>query len=65
MHPEERLRGADPMVPLTQAWLEYRWGERHRREAWDTLIVNCRSATRIEMVHETEVMATRPRPRVL
>ena len=47
--PAERLRSG-PMVPLTEAWLEYRWGERDRCDTMDAIIVNCRAATRIEVV---------------
>ena len=48
--PAERLRAGDPMLPLTEAWLEYAWGERDRRDTKATVIVNCRSASRIELV---------------
>ena len=38
------------MVPLTDAWLEYRSGDQHRRHRSDTVIINRELATRIELV---------------
>jgi hypothetical protein len=49
---EQRMCDGGPMVPLTQAWLEYRVGARYRREPVDTVVVNCGSATRVEFVSE-------------
>ena len=48
MDPAERFGNDEPMVPLTEAWLEYPWGDRDRRDARATVIVNSRSATSIE-----------------
>jgi hypothetical protein len=45
--PAERFGRGEPMVPLTDAWLEYPWGDRERRDARATVIVNGRSATSI------------------
>jgi hypothetical protein len=47
--PEVRLHSGGPMVPLTGAWLEYRVGHQDRRHALETVIINRRLATRIEM----------------
>lgn len=48
--PAERLNNGDHMVPLTEAWLEYPWAERSRRDARATVIVNRRAATRFEVL---------------
>lgn len=49
MGAERRLRDSGPMVPLTAAWLQYRAGGRWRRDTDETIIVNCGSATRVEL----------------
>ena len=49
---EQRLRDGGPMVPLTEAWLQYRAGERCRHDSGKTVIVNCGAATRIVLVNE-------------
>ena len=48
--PEVRLLDGGPMVPLTAAWLEYRSGDQQRRDVIETVIVNRRLATRVEVV---------------
>ncbi len=53
--PEERLHDASPMVPLTEAWLQYRSGEQHRRDCSETVIVNRELVTRIELASEPAV----------
>jgi hypothetical protein len=45
MGPEERWQGGGPMVPLTEAWLEYRSGDQLRRVRSETVIVNRDLAT--------------------
>ncbi len=47
--PDVRLHSGGPMLPLTGAWLEYRAGHQNRRHALETVIINRRLATRIEM----------------
>ena len=53
MEAEQRLRDGGPMIPLTEAWLQYRAGEQRRHDAGKTVIVNCGSATRIELVDDS------------
>ena len=52
MDAEQRLRDGGPMVPLTEAWLEYHAGEQRRRDTGKTVIVNCGPATRVALVGE-------------
>jgi hypothetical protein len=56
--PEQRLRYEGPMVPLTEAWLEYRTGEQIRCDAGETLIVNRELATRIDVIEEPGALTT-------
>ncbi len=60
MDPEERWCDGSPMVPLTEAWLEYRSGDQYRRERAETVIVNRDLATRIELLPDPA--ATPPGP---
>jgi hypothetical protein len=60
MEPEARLQDGGPMVPLTGAWLEYYSGDQYRREVLETVIINRRLATRIEVVTSPAVIATGP-----
>ncbi len=46
--PANRFWDGDHMVPLTDAWLEYPWGEQSRRDARATVIVNRRAVTSFE-----------------
>jgi hypothetical protein len=48
--PAERFAQGGPMVPLTQAWLQYPWAEGARRDARATVIVNRRAATSFEIL---------------
>ena len=50
--PEDRLRDGGPMIPLTEAWLEYDSGAQRRHHAAGTVIVNRQFATRIKVVAE-------------
>ena len=50
VNPADRIWRGDPMVPLTDAWLEYPWGDRDRRDVHATVIVNCRTAGALEVV---------------
>jgi len=43
--PADRFAQGDPMVPLTDAWLEYPWAERSRRDRRTTIIVNRREVS--------------------
>lgn len=45
--PMDRFREGGPMVPLTEAWLEYRSGAELRRVSRRTVIVNREAVTRI------------------
>ena len=44
-----------PMVPLTEAWVEYRQGEAQQRQRVSTLVVNRHLADWVAAAHETEV----------
>ena len=48
--PAERFADGDRMVPLTEAWLEYPWGERRRWDERATVIVNRRADTTLEVL---------------
>jgi hypothetical protein len=50
--PEDRFRDGGPMIPLTEAWLEYGSGVQRRRRDAGTVIVNRTLASRIEVVAE-------------
>jgi hypothetical protein len=58
--PEDRLCDEGPMIPLTEAWLEYRSGVQGRRHDAGTVIVNRQLATRIEVVAEPVVQPASP-----
>jgi hypothetical protein len=47
--PIERWHEGGPMIPLTEAWLEYRSGPEHRSVTRRTVIVNRGAVTRIEV----------------
>jgi hypothetical protein len=47
-----RIWGREPMIPLTEAWIEYRPGGEPRRWPVGTIIVNRELASRIESVAE-------------
>jgi hypothetical protein len=49
---QERLQDGSPMIPLTDAWVEYRCGEQHRCHRSDTVIVNRELATTFELAGE-------------
>lgn len=55
--PARRIRGSDPMIPLTEAWIEYRCGDEVRRRRLGTIIVNRDLATRIDPVVERDLEA--------
>jgi hypothetical protein len=50
--PVARMREGGPMIPLTDAWLEYRRGVERRHDPIETVIVNRDLATRIELLVE-------------
>ncbi len=50
VEPEDRFWRGDQMVPLTEAWLEYPWGQQSRRDTRATVIVNRRVATSLEVL---------------
>ena len=52
MGAEQRLRDGGPMVPLTEAWVQYCAGQQRRHDSGKTVIVNCGSATRIDLVSQ-------------
>jgi hypothetical protein len=54
LDPERRLHDAGLMVPLTDAWLEYRSGGELRCDWIETVIVNRELATRIEILAEQD-----------
>ena len=58
--PETRWRSGGPMVPLTEAWIEYRSGDRSCRDILDTVIFNRRLAARVELATRPAVMTARP-----
>jgi len=53
--PARRIRGREPMIPLTEAWIEYRSGDELRRRRVGTIIVNRDLAARIDPVAELDV----------
>lgn len=53
--PEDRFRDGGPMVPLTEAWLEYGSNVQRRRLDAGTVIVNRQLATRIQVAAEPVV----------
>jgi hypothetical protein len=54
----ERWNGDGPMIPLTEAWLEYRQGGGQRRAAKTTVIVNRGSATDVEVLSDPMALRT-------
>jgi len=52
-----RIRGREPMIPLTEAWIEYRSGEELRRRRLGTIIVNRDLAARMDPVAEVDLEA--------
>ena len=48
--PIDRWRQEGPMIPLTDAWLDYRSGGEERRAAKATVIVNRESVTRVTLL---------------
>jgi hypothetical protein len=59
-NPMERVRRADTMIPLTDAWISYRSGGEARRQRMETIIVNRELASRIEPVTEDELAGAAP-----
>jgi hypothetical protein len=57
--PAVRWQDGGPMVPLTEAWLEYRSGDGYRRDSLDTVIVNRRRVTRIQLGERPAIMSMR------
>jgi hypothetical protein len=53
--PARRIRGGKPMIPLTEAWIEYRSGDELQRRRLGTIIVNRDLAARIDPVAELDV----------
>ncbi len=53
--PEDRFRDGGPMIPLTEAWLEYGTGVQRRHHDAGTVIVNRKLASHIEVVAEPVV----------
>lgn len=50
-----RIRGGKPMIPLTEAWIEYRSGDELQRRRLGTIIVNRDVAARIDPVAALDV----------
>ena len=48
--PANRFWDGDHMVPLTDAWLEYPWGERCRRDVRATVVVNRPAVTSFQVL---------------
>ena len=55
--PARRIRGREPMIPLTEAWIEYRSGDELRRRRLGTIIVNRDLAARMDPVAEVDLEA--------
>jgi hypothetical protein len=53
--PARRIRGREPMIPLTEAWIEYRSGDELRRRRLGTIIVNRDLAARMDPVAEVDL----------
>jgi hypothetical protein len=58
--PLARVRGRDPMIPLTEAWIAYRPGGEAWRRRVGTIIVNRHLASRFERVAAAELEAAAP-----
>jgi hypothetical protein len=54
--PARRIQGREPMIPLTEAWIEYRSGGELLRRPVGTIIVNRELVTRIEHVAEQDLV---------
>jgi len=63
--PELRVRGGEPMVPLTEAWIELRSDDAVTRRRVGTIIVNRDLATRIELVPVPDAEPSDERARAL
>jgi hypothetical protein len=58
--PGRWLSVSGPMVPLTEAWLQYRVGGHWRHDTGKTIIVNCGPATHVELASEPAVIDRLP-----
>jgi hypothetical protein len=54
--PLASLEGRPPMVPLTDAWIECRFGHVRERQAIGTLVVNRAAADRIALAPESDLV---------
>lgn len=59
-NPLARVRGREPMIPLTEAWIAYRSGGATTRRRVGTIIVNRHLVTRFTSVSEAELDAAAP-----
>jgi hypothetical protein len=59
-NPLARVRGREPMIPLTEAWIAYRAGGATTRRRVGTIIVNRHLVTRFTSVTEEELDAAAP-----
>lgn len=53
--PRLRVRGSEPMIPLTEAWIAYRSGGEERTRRVGTIIVNRDLATRFDIVSAADL----------
>jgi len=60
MDPLARVRGREPMIPLTEAWIAYRSGDATTRRRVGTIIVNRHLADRFQLVSEEALEAAAP-----
>lgn len=58
--PLRRFRGSRPMVPMTEAWIEYESGGRQHRARVGPLIVNTAFVDWVERAKETDVRVDLP-----
>jgi hypothetical protein len=58
--PLARVRGREPMIPLTEAWIAYRSGAETTRRRVGTIIVNRHLVSRFQAVSEEDLEAATP-----
>ncbi len=58
--PLARVRGREPMIPLTEAWIAYRSGDATIRRRVGTIIVNRHLASRFQAVTAEDLEAAAP-----
>ena len=59
-NPLARVRGREPMIPLTEAWIAYRSGGATTRRRVGTIIVNRHLVTKFTAVTQEELEAAAP-----